>query len=282
MNSKQKILAKVRSLPAMASTATKMSKLMEDPNVNISEVVDTIKYDPGLTANVLKMANSAYFGFSNSVNSIRHAIVLMGIKQVHRLVIAASFSSMMGKYVAGYDLEEGGLWRHSVAVAIASEKIDQMLKINMADLAFTAGLLHDIGKLVLSTFVDDDFSKIESEAHKGDKSFEVAEKGILGIDHAEVGGAILEGWNSPRDLVDAVRWHHNPDAFSGESRVVVDVIHVADALCLMGGIGVGREGLHYRPSEEVLKRLGLKILMLESIVSQIMTGMEELKELLEM
>ena len=97
MNSKQKILAKVRSLPAMASTATKMSKLLEDPNVNISEVVNTIKYDPGLTANVLKMANSAYFGFSSSVNSIRHAIVLMGIKQVHRLVIAASFSSMMGK-----------------------------------------------------------------------------------------------------------------------------------------------------------------------------------------
>lgn len=281
MNNKQKILAKVRSLPAMATTATRMAKLLEDPNVKTTEVVDTIKYDPGLTANVLKLANSAYFGFSRSVTSIRHAIVLMGMKQVYRMVVAASFSSLMNKSLVGYELPEGELWRHAVASAIAAEKLCQMLKVKTADLAFTAALLHDIGKLILGSFVDKDFSEIESAAHKEDESFEVAEKDILGIDHAEVGGVILEGWSFPQELVDAVRWHHNPEAFKGDNRMVVDIVHVADALCLTEGIGVGREGLQYRPSEEVVKRLELKALMLESILSQTMSGMEELKDLLE-
>ena len=281
MNSKQKILAKVRSLPAMASTATRMTKLLEDPNVKITEVVGTIKYDPGLTANVLKLANSAYFGFSRSVTSIRHAIMLMGMKQVHRLVIAASFSSLMNKSVVGYELPEGELWRHSVASAVAAEKLCHMLDIKVSDIAFTAALLHDVGKLIMSSFVDKDFNEIESTAHKEDESFEIAEKDILGIDHAEVGGVILDGWSFPKELVEGVRWHHNPEGFKGENRMVVDVVHMADTLCLTEGIGVGREGLQYRPSEEVVARLGLKTLMLETIISHTMSGMDELKEILE-
>lgn len=282
MKQREKVLAKIKSLPAMAATASKMTKLLEDPNVNIHELVDTIKYDPGLTANVLKLANSAYFGFARSVSSIRHAITLLGMKQVHRLVVAASFSSLMSKSVVGYELPEGELWRHSVASAIAAEKLCEMVKVTVKDTSFTAGLLHDIGKLILSSFVEKDFSEIEKTALVEEESFEKAEKEILGIDHAEVGGAILEQWRFPKELVDAVRWHHHPEVCKGESRMVVDIVHVADALCLTEGIGVGREGLQYRPSEEALKRLNLRTLMLEAIISQTMTGMEELKDLLEM
>ncbi len=282
MKQREKVLARVKSLPAMASTANKLARLLEDPNVEIRLLVDAIKYDPGLTANVLKLANSAYFGFARSVSSIRHAIVLLGMRQVYRLVVAASFSSLMNRSIIGYELPEGELWRHSVASAIAAERLCEMLKVKVSDVAFTGGLLHDIGKVILSHFVKEGFEELEEVAVRGKEGFEEAEREVLGIDHGEVGGVILERWNFPQGLVDAVRWHHHPELFSGEGRMVVDIVHLADALCLTQGIGVGREGLQYKPSEEALRRLGLKTLMLEAIISQTMTGLEELKELFEL
>lgn len=281
MKKESEILSRIHSLPAVSTTVTRVAMFLDDPDVNITRVIDAVKYDPGLTANVLKLANSPYFGFPNSINSTRHAMILLGIEQVFRLVIAASFSSFMNKSLAGYGLPEGELWRHSVATAIASEKICRMLDIKIADIAFTAALLHDIGKLIISSFVEKDFAEIESMVRMENESFEVGEEAVLGVNHAEVGAAILSNWGFSGKLIDPVKWHHKPENFEGNSSDLVDIVHIADVLCLMGGIGLGREGLQYRPSKSSLERLKLKTLMLETIVCQTINGMEELRELLE-
>ena len=155
MSFKKEILENIKSLPPMNPTAKKIMTILRSTDVDISEVVRIIQYDPALTSNVLKLVNSAYFGLQNEITSIRQAIILLGLNQVFRIVIAVSFSSFMNKPIPGYELPSGELWRHSVATAISSEIISKMLKISENDTLFTAALLHDIGKIALSTFVDE-------------------------------------------------------------------------------------------------------------------------------
>ncbi len=282
MNFKKEILDSIKSLPAMSTTNKKILTIMGSDNIDIAEVVKLIQYDPALTTNVLKLVNSAYFSLQNDVTSIRQAVVLLGLNQVFRLVIAVSFSPLMNKPIAGYDLPSGGLWQHCVATAVCSETIAKIINNTESDVLFTASLLHDIGKIALSSYVDEYYNLIDDEFKNTGDSFEVIEKKLFGIDHAEVGAVILKNWGIPVSLYLPVLWHHKPDECTDETvSTIVDIVHLADSLCLLAGFGIGRDGLQYKPSVSVLKRLQIKQSMLESIISQTMTGMENLKEIFE-
>ena len=283
MNVKKEILESIKSLPAISGTTQKIISVSGAEDSDISVVTNLIQYDPVLTSSVLKLVNSAYFGLQIEVASIKQAVLLLGLRKIHRVVVAVSFSPLMNKPIAGYDLSAGDLWRHSVATGVASEVIAKMLAIQDADRIFTAALLHDIGKIALSTFVDEYFSIIEEEAKKSGESFEIIEKKVLGIGHAEAGAILLKSWGIPAALYVPVLWHHNPDAYGvNELSMAVDIVHLADSLCLSGGIGVGRDGLQYRASTNVTERLHIKKIMLERIISQTMTGLDAIKEIFEM
>jgi HD-like signal output (HDOD) protein len=133
--------------------------------------------------------------------------------------------------------------------------------------------------LILGKFVKEDFNKIEIKASEG-ISFHLAEHEVLGTDHAEIGAHILKRWSLPHEIVNAVRWHHDPE-LAEETNTLIDVVHVADVLCLMIGIGVGREGLHYKPSPSVSKRIGLTSNQLEVIASHTLLYTNELIGALE-
>ena len=164
---------------------------------------EIIRYDPGLTANILKLTNSAYFGIPLKVSSVKQAMTLLGWKRLLQLVMTLCMSTLMKKPVPGYDLPQGELWRHSIAVSIAAENIVKTLTISDAEDIFTAALLHDVGKLALGGFVKKDLEFIEDMVAKG-LTFDVAEHVILGTDHAEVGSHILKQWSFPDELVNAV------------------------------------------------------------------------------
>ena len=267
----------------MSATTRKIMTLLSSSNVEISEVVKIIEYDPSLTSNVLKLVNSAYFGLKSEVTSIKQAVVLLGLNQIYRIVIAVSFSSLMNRPIPGYELPSGALWKHCVSSAIASEAIAKMVKSNDTDVLFTAALLHDIGKIALSTFVNEYFSLIEEEFQKTGESFEIVERKVLGIDHAEAGAIILQNWGIPEQLSLPVRWHHSPDDCDNPAYIRrVDIVHMADSLCMTGGLGIGRDGLQYRPSINVLKRLNFKNETLEIIMSQTLSGLDNIKEIFEL
>jgi putative nucleotidyltransferase with HDIG domain len=253
-----------------------LRRLLQNPDVSFDELGRTIELDPGLTANMLRLANSAYFGFQRTIGSIRTAIVRLGTQRVYHLVLGLSVAPLASKPVRGYDLPAGALWQHSVAVAVGAERLGQALKIKFPDYAFTAGMLHDVGKIVLGTFVEADGEAIGKIARQESVSFDVAEQRVLGIDHAEVGAMLLERWNLPSDIVQVGRWHHRPEEFEGD-KTVTDLIHVADALCLGAGIGAGADGLHYRPSADAVERLGLTTETSEAVVCEMMEGMNELQ-----
>ncbi len=273
------ILAKVKSFPSMPEAAAKLLKLLDNPDATAAQIEQILRYDAGLTANLLKLTNSVYFGLPCKVGSVTQAVVLLGWKKLIQLVMASCVNAVMGKPVPGYDLPAGELWRHSIAVSVAAEGLAKELKVSASEEIFTAALLHDVGKLVLGGFVKEDLEKIETEASRG-ISFEVAEHMVLGTDHTEVGAQILKNWSFPPALVNAVRWHHDPDS-AGKTDTLVDIVHVANILCLMIGIGVGREGLCYKPSPLATKRLGLRTNDLEMVASRTLQYVDDLCNVFE-
>jgi putative nucleotidyltransferase with HDIG domain len=262
----------------MPGAAVRLLALIDDPDMSVSQIEDILKHDAGLTANILKLANSAYFGIPSKVGSVRQAVLILGLKRLIQMVIASCVSAIMDKPVPGYDLPPGELWRHSIAVSVAAEGLVKELNIGAKEEIFTAALLHDVGKLILGSFVQDDFAKIEA-ALKQDVSFEAAEDMVLGTNHADMGARILTQWSLPSDIVNAVRWHHTPE--SAESAdTMLDIVHVANVLCLMMGIGAGSDGMHYEPSDAVIERLGLGSENLEKVASQTLQWANEMSDVL--
>jgi putative nucleotidyltransferase with HDIG domain len=261
-----RIMLKVESFPGMPSTAAKLLPLMDDADSTASEIESILKYDPGLTANILKLTNSAYFGIPTQVSSVKQAIVLLGWKRLMQVVMTICMSPLMNRTIPGYDLPRGALWQHSIAVSVAAEILVQALKIPDADEVFTAALLHDVGKLILGGFVKKDLAHIEDMVTKG-ITFDVAESMVLGTNHAEIGGQILNKWSFPTELVSAVQWHHDPESCE-EHCNLSDIVHVANTMGLMTGFGKIDQDLALEHFSPVADRLGLAPDGLEKMARQ--------------
>jgi len=273
-----RIMRQVKSFPGMPTTAAKLMPLLRDPDSSLARIEDLIKYDPGLTANLLKLTNSAYFGLPSRISSVRQAILVLGRRRLLQLATTICLSGLMTKSVPGYDLPQGGLWRHSVAVSVAADLLIASLSIDDVDEVFTAALLHDIGKMVLGKYVLKDLEKIKDMVAKG-ISFEVAEYVVLGTNHAAIGARILQGWSLPQELVNAVKWHHDPD--SCESRCMLsDVVHVANIMSRCIAYGKGCNGQAAEPSFEVIERLGLTQGHIDQLSEQTLLEMNKLAEIL--
>jgi len=271
-----RILREVESFPSMPGSAPRLMELLDKEDVSAAEIESVVACDPGLTANILRLSNSAYFGFARKIASIRQAIVVLGMRQLRKMVLASCTNAFMHSEVPGYQLSAGELLRHSVAVTVISEGLVKELGLTVSDELFTAGLLHDIGKLVMGKYIAEKIDLISERTGAG-HSFDEAVQEIIGIDHAEVGAMILANWSLPDSLIHTVRYHHDPEA-AGTSDTILDVVHVANNLCVMIGIGVGRDGLLHKPSLAAARRLGIRPDWMEHVASQAMQWIEELAE----
>jgi len=271
---KDEILSKMFSVTSIPPVAIEATQLLQDPEANINNLVRVIEYDPGLTSNILRLANSAYYGFPESIGSVKDAIVRLGMNRIFEMVMTWVFSPLAQRRVPGYGLSSDGLWRHSIAVAVGAEQLAADLNRKSPAYTFTAGMLHDIGKIVLGTFLQEEISSITEMAARERVSLEVAEQHVLGIDHAEAGAVLLENWNLPSKVADVSRWHHQPE-FLTENTLVTDLVHVADTMCLMGGIGSGIDGCDHFTSADVVERLNLTALTTDSVISHILEKIDE-------
>jgi HD-like signal output (HDOD) protein len=265
-------------MPSLPIAAVDALRLLQDPDADIMKLLRPIEHDPWLTSNLLRAANSAYFGGRGTIGSVRDALVRLGTKRLHDIIIATTISPLIRRPVKGYDLPPGELWKHSVAVAVGTEQLALALRLKPTAHAFTSGLLHDIGKIVLGVFLDVDASTILELAYEEKLSFDMAEEAVLGVNHAEVGSVLLANWNLPHCIVEATRCHHRPELLDGDS-IVAELVHVADALCMMAGIGIGKDGLNYRSSRKVVSGLNVTTLVAETAICGIVSGMNELRDL---
>lgn len=251
-----KILLKVEAFPSMPKAGVKLLALLKEENAPVAEIEEVLRHDPGLTTNVLKLANSAFFGIPSKVGSVKQAFVLLGAKRFTELVLATCTCSAMDKAVDGYEISPGELWRHSIEVATAAEALMEYKKIAEPKDVFTPALLHDLGKLVLGRFVKEEFDRIKRIVAMG-VPFVIAENMALGTDHAEIGAQILSQWSFPRDVVNAVRFHHNPDAIHN-ANIQIDIVYLANSLCQKDEISDESERQPVEHSPAFIKRLGIE------------------------
>jgi putative nucleotidyltransferase with HDIG domain len=274
-----KILKSIEKLPAFPATVQKVSGLLGDPDYSIPELVGVIEYDQAITANILRMCNSAYFGVRYKISTVREAVAYLGRENLVRLVSAAGISRYY-KDVKGYYHEATRLWEHSVGVAMMSLILSKRI-YNRADSSlFTTGLLHDIGKVVLGEYVYDSFQQIMDLVTNHKYSFLEAEEEVIGINHAEVGAKIALLWNFPQELRDAISHHHRPDLMTEGDSSISWLVYLADQACMMMGIGGGTDGLAYRGLSEVIDRFKLRQKDFEECIVVLLKDLENAKELL--
>ncbi len=275
MTMREEILAKVPTVPGLPAAVMKVLRLVQDPDMGVGEIMAAVELDPGLTAEVLRMANSAYFAGPRKVVSLRDAGVLFGTQRLLQLVLTSAIYPYAKQPIRGYDLSAGQLLQHLAAVAMGAERLAKTLKREVPQCVFTAGLLHDIGKIVLGTFLEIDGDAIVNVAREKRVSFERAECEVLGIDHAEVGAALLTEWGIPAEVVHVTRWHHQPDE-ADDDTLATDLVHIVDILSIECGLGVGVDGLNYRPSQDVVDRLGLNNKIAEQVTCGMLADLEDM------
>lgn len=272
------ILKRVGGLQPLPGTVVKLIDVINDPNSTVDEIVEVIKYDQAVTSQMLRIVNSAFFGLTREVNSLHDAMRCLGTVKIMQLVMAVHTNSLLAKGQKGYGMSPGKLWQHSVAVAIGSSALGEKMNFPNKGLLFTAGLLHDIGKVVLNEYVADEFAEIVRRVTQEKVSFLEAEQQVLGFAHDEIGGKVAEQWQLPDAIRDGIRYHHRPSDLA-EPTPLVDALHLADCICLLLGIGLGSDGLYYRADEAVMARHGLYESDLEVVGAQVMVEMKRVEDL---
>jgi HD-like signal output (HDOD) protein len=252
------LIKKVEDLPPLPDIVVKLLHASRDPNVSTREMVELIKHDPALTVKVLRLCNSSYYGLPRKINSIQEALVYIGTDTLVNFVLAGCLSSYYQQAQEGYGLEKGELWRHSVGCAIASQRLASHENEDASGQAFTAGLLHDIGKIVLNTYVGEEIDPILKLVEGEQLSFSEAEKRILGFSHNEAGEKLAQLWNLPEPLIEAIA-HHQEPSHAKSSLKLVSQVHLGNILCLSFGIGVGTDGLAYTFHPRALEETGIEV-----------------------
>ena len=222
------LIEQANELEPLSPTSVRLAELISDPNYYLDDVVDLITYDQALTLKLLRTANSAASGTTERIGSVKEAINRMGVAQVLALTIASKVRPLLQASIPAYDLDEGSLWQHSVTAAICLETLQSRCKFGAPPEAFTAALLHDVGKLVMARFLDPEIVGFLRCAKEQDCLDEVeAETLLLSVHHAELGGVIAQHWNLPSRIVLGVTYHHNPD--QGQD-LICDLTYMANQL----------------------------------------------------
>ena len=266
------ILEKIDYLPPFPATVSKTLELLNKKDVSIDSVADSIKFDPSLTSNILRLCNSSYFSLKRTISNINEALVYVGLSQLRKMLMMTGTKFFYDKKQEGYEAARGELWKHSLSVSIISEIINKKIKTSETDSVFVAGLLHDIGKLVLSEFVIEEAGKIEEMVENDKISFLEAEGKLFSTNHAELGGRILKMWNFDPSIVSAVSKHHTP-MISDDSNLD-NIIRLADSFSIMIGYGTSIDGLAYIGFSEICKLYGLCSSVIDNILSE---SVEEIK-----
>ncbi|MDR1732032.1 MAG: HDOD domain-containing protein [Synergistaceae bacterium] len=258
---KTRIISKLKEIKSFPQFVVETLRKLNDPTSSASDVAASLSRDEGLVLRTLKLANSAAYGMSRHISDISEAIALLGYKNISNIVLAATVYSVMDKGLSGYALDRGELWRHSLTTAYTARHIAQLSNKVPPEEAYVGGLLHDIGKVVLNDYVRFGYGIIVKLVEEEHIPFTEAELKVLGFEHAMVGSLLVERWDLPEGYQYSTLLHHNPNALEAEHakyQSLVDVVSVANSMCLMLGVGLGADGLQNYLFTEPLERLGIE------------------------
>lgn len=235
----EEMISRVDDLPALPSVVSQILTLIEDDRSNASNFERFLRQDQALTARLLRIVNSSFFGVRNKINSIPQAIVMIGYNSLKNLVLAASTSKILEGCFPGYGFKDRGLWQHSFMAATWTQNIAKQVGFppQESEELFVAGLMHDVGKLVLSSYISLNCKDMITHLIKCNGNIEEAEKALVGIDHAEIGSRIAQKWNFSSKLSHIIKYHHNIEAACEYQREIA-LVHLVNFCLIRGRFGM--------------------------------------------
>jgi HD-like signal output (HDOD) protein len=271
----EKKIDSLLDLPGLPATVFETVQLLGDSEVNLERVSESIELDQSMTSKILRLVNSPFYGVAGKISTIQQALVILGFGTVRNAMLSLSVFDVFlrdGEAKGGFDLAR--FWEHSVGTGIISKVLAQGLRLPDPDEFFIAGLLHDIGKIVVIQFLQQEFAEILQLVDNRDLFIREAEIEILGFDHSYAGSYLAKKWNMPVTLEEVIAFHHAPDA-AREDPKKVSVVHLADSLCRGLGIGHGGDKLVPAIATEALQTLGINIGYIAEVLPEIDAEMEQ-------
>nr|MBF0222750.1 HDOD domain-containing protein [Desulfobulbaceae bacterium] len=241
------ILRTVDQLPLISESASQLMQIVVEKDHSIQDIIEIVKYDPALTIKILKVVNSAAYGLMEPITSVERAVPQLGDKIVFGLAMEECGAAVYRDAMEGYEGESGALWQHSLLTALTSRELAKVcIKKVSPDEAYTAGLMHDLGKGILSRFMKgsapDLLTAVENDLLH---DYREAEEFYYGTDHCLVGCHIAKHWGLPEALCEVIRCHHKPSTSPEKYKALVYVVHLGDIMAMLGGAVTGADALMY-------------------------------------
>jgi len=238
----------IEKLPLFSPNALQLLQVIADPDHELDDIVKIVKFDSALTMRVLKAVNSPVYGLMTEVTSIDRALAYLGERMVVSIAVQENTGHLFSKPLEGYQGEQGDLWRHDLFSAIASREVARYAKGSFdLDLAFTGGLLHDIGKSIFATFWKEASQEALGQIEQGIVTdYLMAEQDLAGLDHTEVGYEMARHWQLPESLQAVILYHHHPAEAIESMQPLVYAVHIGDIVAMMAGCDTGSDGLKYQ------------------------------------
>lgn len=223
------IIDEITELPTLPDVVVEVNRMIADPKTSAADINAVISRDMSLSAKILKLVNSPYYGFPRRITTITYAVIILGYNTVRNLALSAFiFDSFKGKGARQFQLKP--FWQHSACTAFTASALAKQKKNKMEEDAFMCGLLHDIGKAVLNQFFVEEMEQVTEKIKADDCLFKEAEQATLSFNHSQLGARLLERWNLPENIVAAVEFHHTPSEADQTHLELTSIIHVADII----------------------------------------------------
>lgn len=274
----ESLIEEIDHLKPISDVAGKVMTLLDDPDSGLSDLVDIIRYEPALTTNVLKLANSAYFGLPGKIDDAKQAIVYLGMTQVVELVLLVCCAESFTGSHDGYELGSGELWRNAVSAAIIAADISEIKGVKQGSVPFTGALLRDIGKVIMDSHLLSVKEQILERINTQGLTFLDAERQVLGFDHSQASEYIAKKWNFPIPLQCVLRYYHRPLEAKG-CFLEASIVHLADTICRKMEIGLGVDDAYYPEDERVSRSLGLDDGQIQGVIDDFGRKMERVNVL---
>ena len=273
MLSMDRLLKESERIEPVPQVIHQLMTLADDPEAPVSEITELILYEPVITANLLKLANSAAFGLKKHVDSVFDAVVKLGLKRVVEIVLLSSVTPSLHSSCPGYGLEDGQFWKQSVSCALMAGTITDTVDASLRNSVFTAALLKDIGVIVMDRHMQAAGQGVRDSMQAENLDLVDAERQVLGIDHARLGGRIARNWNFGDSLAAVIRNHHLSDDTRTATSAAA-IVYLADCMCSMSGINADLFCGGYHHYDRTLEQLQLT----ETAVNRIMSDFYSRKE----
>ena len=271
-------LSQIENLPTLPVVYTEVDQLCKNPDVSADQLSKVIETDPSISLKLLSLANSAFFGFSRKINSIRDAVSLLGNQTVQNTILNIAVFEATKDLENTAGLDKGEFWVHSSAVGSTARYLAEALKLDRPE-SYTAGIIHDMGKIIMDALYSDFYTEVLQKVEKENISILKAEEDVIGLDHGEIGKELCESWQLPQELIEAVAYHHRPSSAEKDSQIA-SLVNIGDAIARKLGVGSGGDATVPEPHPAALKKLDITLEQLQEWEEDIKAAVDRDKSIL--